>query len=214
MANFLRLIEIGKLQMGRNNPAYAATQSATPLDFSARNAAGEQALRTFQFVVKMFPQHADAWLWLGIAETETLHCSKDHPEGQPIASKEKLQEAIQNFRKAYELRPDDLIIVSYYGEALISYGNDFPTARKLWETYLTVADTDLHRVTAHVQTARACLNQAYFGKAEKMPAAEIKQLYTDAERYVKQAAKICPNDEDVKEMQSLLQQYRKSLIGK
>ncbi len=69
-------------------------------------------------------------------------------------------------------------------------------------------------MVALVQSARASLNKAYFGKAEKMPPDEVRQNYLDAENALLLAAKLCPKAEDVKLMQALLQQYRKILYGK
>lgn len=208
-----RLLELGKLLMSQNNPCYAAKPAK--LDFAARNAAGDQAVQTFQKVVKLHPQLADGWLWLGIALTETLHYSKEFPQGQAVTSESQLTDGVQAFRTAYERTPTNLICVSYYGEALMVYKRDFAAAGKLWERYLQVASTDVQRVTALVQTARAILNAAYFGKADKtMTADQVRTSFARAESYVVQAAKLCPAAADVKEMQALLQQYRKTLIGK
>ena len=69
-------------------------------------------------------------------------------------------------------------------------------------------------MVALVQSARASLNMAYFGRAEKMSPEEVKQNFLDAEHSVQLAAKLCPKAKDVKQMQTLLQQYRKILYGK
>ena len=95
-----RLLELGKLLMGQNDPVYAGV----PMKYSAdaRNAAGEQALSTFRTVVKLYPQAAEGWLWLGIALTETLAYSADAPQGRRTLSEEKIAEGLRAFRSAYE----------------------------------------------------------------------------------------------------------------
>jgi len=207
-----RLLELGKLFMGQNNPTY--TDSTAKYTIESRNMAAEQALNTFRTVVKLYPQYAEGWLWLGIALTETLHYTKEAPQGQHVITENKINEGVQAFRNAYERAPADITYVKYYGDALMVYQYDFDGARKLWERYLPMATTDLQRVTALVQSARASLNKAYFGKAKKMPAAEIRQNFQDAANAVQRAAKLCPKADDVKQMQALLQQYRKILYGK
>ncbi len=183
-----RLLELGKLLMGQNNPVYAGVPMQYGAD--ARNAAGEQALSTFRTVVKLYPQSADGWLWLGIALTETLEYSKEVPQGRRTLTGEKIAEGVQAFRCAYERAPANITYVKYYGDALMKYKHDFEAARKLWETFLPMANTDLQRVVALVQSARASLNKAYFGKAEKMPPEEVKQNFLDAENAVLLAAKL------------------------
>lgn len=207
-----RMLELGKLLMGQNNPVYAGF--AMKLEMDTRNAAGAQALRTFYTVVKLDPQSADAWLWLGIALTETLYYSKEAPQGQRVSSETNIAEGIQAFKNAYDRAPADITCVKYYGEALMTYRRDFDAARKLWESYLPMAASDLQRVVALVQSARASLNKAAFGKANKMPINEVRLNFLEAEKTIQLAAKLCPKADDVKEMQALLQQYRKILYGK
>ncbi len=207
-----RLLELGQLLMGRNNPAYAKDQNK--LSIAERNTAGDKALSTFRMVVKLEPKSSQAWLWLGIALTETLYYTKEVPRGHPQLTDSRITEGVNAFRTAYERDPVCEDCVKYYGDALIEYRRDFDGARKLWETYLTVATSDLQREMALVQAARACLNKAYFGKDAKMPADEVRQYYLAAQGYVDRAAKLCPNATDVKEMQALLQAHRKALCGK
>jgi len=207
-----RLLELGKLLMGQNNPVYSGTPMKNCAD--ARNAAGEQALSTFRTVVKLYPQFAEGWLWLGIALTETLYYSKDEPQGRSTLTEEKSAEGVQAFRCAYDRAPANITYVKYFGDALMTYKHDFEGARKLWAAFLPTAVTDLQRVVALVQSARASLNKAYFGKDAKMSPGEIAQNFHAAENNVMLAAKLCPNARDVKEMQILLQQYRKILYGK
>jgi tetratricopeptide (TPR) repeat protein len=211
-ADIARLLELGKLLMGQNNPAYAPAPDK--LSFEQRNSAGEQALRTFQDVVKREPRLSEGWLWLGIAYTENLRYSKEFPHGHPIVTEAVTSDGIEAFRKAYECDPANEDCVKYYGDALIEYRKDFDAALKLWEKYLTVARTDLQKVIAYVQAARACLNKAYFGKVTKLPPETVKQYYQQAVDYQQQALKLCPNARDVKEMQQLLARYRKLLLGK
>lgn len=208
----IRLLEMGKLLMGENNPAYA--RAAVKLDAATRNAAEAQALGIFQRVVKQYPSYAEGWLWLGIALCEALQYSPEHPDGEPARTEASTTEGLQCFRTAWELSPSDLVTVSFYCESLVTYRRDFPLARKIWECFYPVARTDMQRVMALTQCARACLNQAYFGKAEKMPAEEVKALYLAAQSYLDRAAKLCPNCQDVKEMQELLRKYRKELCEK
>lgn len=207
-----RLLELGKLLMGQNDPVYADTP--TKYSAEARNAAGAQALSTFRTVVKLYPQSAEGWLWLGIALTETLAYDKDAPQGRRTLTDEKVAEGMQAFRGAYERAPADITYVKYYGDALLQYKHDFDGARKLWETFLPMAITDLQRVVALVQSARASLNKAYFGKTNKLPPDVVKQSYLDAENAVQLAAKLCPKARDVTQMQTLLQQCRKILYVK
>jgi len=204
------LLELGKLLMGQNNPAYAAAPE--PLTFEKRNDAGKQALRTLQTVVKRSPQFAQGWLWLGIALTETLEYTKDAPKGRPLVTNVTLTDGIEAFHRAYQYDAVNEDCVKYYGDALIEYRRDFDGAIQLWSQYLPVAHTDLQRVMALVQTSRAYLNKAYFGKG-KLRAGEVKRCYQRACDCTQQAAKLCPNAQDVKEMQSLLENNRKTLIG-
>ncbi len=211
-AEVIRQLEDGKVLMGLNNPFYAETvEKETP---EARNIAGTRALEIFREVVKQYPQYADGWLWLGIALTETLRYTKDHPEGIPTATDEEITEGMQAFKTAHERSPTDLVYASYYGEGLMTYRRDFATAYKMWETFAAVAKNDMERTMAYVQAGRACLNLATFGKAEKKPDAEVRSQYQAAVGFIDKAAKLCPNAKDVKEMQVLLKQYRKSLLGK
>ncbi|MHB9132311.1 MAG: tetratricopeptide repeat protein [Armatimonadota bacterium] len=210
--DMVRLLELGKLLMGQNNPTYA--QSAVKLDNDTRNAAGAQALDIFRRVVKSHPEYADGWLWLGIALTETLVYSKEHPKGKCAPTDAQITEGMQAFRVAYMRNPADLVTVSYYGEGLMVYQKDFDNARKLWEGYLRLATTDMQRVTALTQAGRACLNKAYFGKADNMPAEEIRKHYQAATDFMQKAAKLCPNSQEVKTMQELLKKLRKELLGK
>lgn len=207
-----QLLELGQLYMGQNNPAF--TLKPASLEMDARNQAGEQALRTFRQLTALYPKFTDGWLWLGITLTETLQYSKKHPDGAPMRTAAEVAEGVRAFRTAYELKPDDLIYTSYYGEALMVYREDFDAARTLWERYLTVAKTDMQRVTALTQAARACLNKSYFGKIEKkLSAHDAKEQFAAAEAYIKQAVAICPNASDVKSMQALLQKYRGTICG-
>lgn len=208
----VRLLELGKLLMGQNNPAYAPAAATLPID--TRNQAGEQALRTFQAVVKRNPKSVDGWLWSGIALTETLYYTKKDPKGVPVRNEARVTEGVNAFRTAYELAPDEMVCVSYYSDALMNYRKDFAAVRNLWDTFLRVADSDQQRAIALVQAARACLNAAYFGKQQKMPAAQVRQHFLAAEEYVRLAAKLCPKSPGVLEMQQLLQQNRTALYGK
>ena len=209
----VRMLEEGKTQMGKNNPLYA--NAPAKLTAEERNSASLAARGTFRSLVKLYPQFADGWLWLGIVLTESLHYSKEHPAGESNATAAEITEGIQAFQTAYQRNPTDLISVSYYGEALMTYRKDFAAACKLWEDYAAVASTDLQRMIADVQNARACLNRAYFGKAENsLSDNEVKANYQHAEDLIEKAAKLCPNAQDVKDMQALLKQYRKTLMGK
>lgn len=207
------LLELGQLLMGQNNQTYALKSAA--IDMAKRNETGEQALRIFRQLVTRYPDFADGWLWLGISLTERLQYTKKHPEGEPLRSKENIQDGINAFQKAYECRPDDLVCVLYYGEALMTYRQDFDKVRALWEQYLQKAKTDMQKVTSLTQAARACLNKAYFGASNKKLTTEAaKQQLDIADKYINQAMKICPNAPDVKSMKALLQQYRNVICGK
>ncbi len=129
-----RLLELGKLLMGQNNPSMPSHPRELSAD--ARNAAGEQALSTFRTVVKLYPQSAEGWLWLGIALTETLRYSKEAPQGQRTLSDDRIAEGVQALRNAYQRAPADITFVRYYGDALMTYKHDFDGARKFWETFL------------------------------------------------------------------------------
>jgi len=205
----VRLLELGKLLMGQNNPEFATT----PLKLSpeARNTAGEQALRTFQSLVKLKPQYADGWLWLGLALTETLHYSKEHPEGESVLDEARITDGLSALRIAYQQNPANLTYVCCYSDALMAYRKDFDAARKLWDRYLPIATSDCERVTALIQAGRACLNKAFFGKTAGMPTEEVRGNYQAAVNYVQQAARLLPKSENVREMQELLRQHRKTL---
>ncbi len=212
-----RLLELGRHLVWQNNPALAPAgvkvdASLTP---DARNEAAAQALRTFRSVVTRAPRNPEAWLWLGIALTHTLHYSKEHPKGERNLTDAEVNEALDAFRSAYERQSHDIAYVSYFGDALMELRRDFDTARKLWDSFLPVAKDDIQRVTALTQAARACLNKAYFGKSgNTLSAEQAKQAYLDAQNYVVRAAKIVPKAACVRDMQALLQQYRKYLTGK
>lgn len=209
-----RLLELGQTLMGQNNPLFSVDRGKTTLTPEARNAAGEQALRTFQSVVKRYPQSAQGWMWLGITLTRTLRYSKEHPNGEPAATNEQIVEGLDAFRRAFERSPTDVNCVSFYGDALMEFRRDFDAARKIWDGFLPFAKDDIQRVTALTQAARACLNKAYFGKAEGMDAVAIKRYYQDALTYTQRAAKITPKAACVQELQGLLKQYRQYLLGK
>jgi tetratricopeptide (TPR) repeat protein len=209
----LRLLEIGKMLMGHNNPAVSCTKPVE-LPPEARNAAGERALHAFRSITKLDPKCADGWLWLGIALTQRLRYNEEAPQGEPVVDEAALNEGFIAFRTAYECHPRDPLYVSYYGEMLMSVRKDFEGARRLWDTFYQAATNDMQRVTALVQAARACLNHAYFGKAHKRPAEEVQRSYYESVSYIQKAAKIYPNATDVKEMQRLVQEYRKLLCGK
>jgi len=206
-----RLLELGKLLMGQNNPTYAL--APVKLSFEERNRAGEQALRTFQEVVKRSPKLAQGWLWLGIACTRRLQYEKKAPQGKPLRNEALVNDGIEAFRKAYLCDPVGEDCVKYYGDALMEFRKDFDAALKLWLGYLAVAKTDLQRMIAYVQAARACLNKAHAGSEAKRPPAQVRQYYRDAAGYLEQAAALCPNARDVQEMRVLLAQYR-YLAGK
>ncbi len=208
----VKLLDQGKVYLGLNNPEFAAKPQQ--LDPDTRNGDGDKALRTFQSLVKRFPQYADGWMWLGLALTETLQCSKEHPEGVPQLTESRIADGLAAFEKAYNTNPGNLTYVCCYSDALMTLRKDFDTTRKLWDRYLPTATSDVNRVTALVQAGRACLNKAYFGKSATMPADEVKQYYQAAATYVKQAAHLLPKSDSVKEMQELLRQYRKPLTGK
>jgi hypothetical protein len=211
--NARRLLELGQLYMGRNNPAYACTPEE--LTAQQRNDAAQPALSTLQQLTTLYPKYADGWLWLGIALTETLCYSKQSPKGAPSSTPATITEGVRAFRTAYECNPTDLVCVTYYGDALMQYRADFDAARQLWENYFKIAKTDMQKVTALTQAARACLNKAYFGKIEKRLSPEqVKQEFQAAERFVQQAAAICPQAPHVTAMQGLLKQYRTTLYGK
>jgi len=201
-----RLLELGKLLMGRNNPAYAP--EPVTLTFEERNRAGEQALLTFQEVVKRDPKLAQGWLWLGIAYTRQLQYTKKTPEGKLLRTEAFVNEGIDAFRKAYACDPAGEDCVRYYGDALMEFRKDFNAALKLWQNYLAVAKTDLQRMIALVQAARACLNKAHAGSEAKRPAEQVRRDYLAAVAYLEQAAALCPNANDVKEMRALLARYQ------
>ena len=206
----VRLLELGKMYMGRNNPAYAVTPDGWGM--AQRNAAGAQAVEILQTVVKRSPRYGQGWLWLGIALTETLAYGKDAPHGRPAASEANIAEGIDAFQRAYTFEPTNEDCVKYYGDALINHRRDFDGAIALWNTYLPGARTDVQRMMALVQLSRAYLNKAYFGK-DKLPAKDVKGSYQHALDYAQQAARICPNSRDVKEMLALLLEHRKALAG-
>ena len=102
--------------------------------------------------------------------------------------------------------------MKYYGDVLIDRQKDFDGAIAVWGTFLAGAHNDMQRMMALVQTSRAYLNKAYFGK-EKMPAKDVKSCYQHARDAAQQAARICPNARDVQDMLALLQEHRQSLAG-
>jgi cytochrome c-type biogenesis protein CcmH/NrfG len=211
-----RLLEQGQQALATNNPDTAPpgihpNLNSTP---DERNAAGEQALSTFQTVVKRFPQSAEGWMWLGITLTSTLHYSKEHPNGEPAMTDANKADGLDAFRRAYERAPKDIACVAFYSDALIELKRDFDTARKVWDAFLPHAKDDIQRVTALTQCARACLNKAYYGKAKGMAATEVRRLYKSAQEYVDRAAKMTPKADCVVKMQQLLAQYEKYLNGK
>ncbi|MHB9023638.1 MAG: tetratricopeptide repeat protein [Armatimonadota bacterium] len=206
-----RLLELGKLLMGQNNPEYAA--QPTKLEMAERNAAGEQALGIFRRLVKMNDKVAEHWLWLGIALTETLTYSKKKPTGAPVTNEKVLAEGIQAFKAAFDRNPRELVIATYYGTALLERRRDFDGTLAVWQKFLEQKPPEMERAMALVQAGRACLNKAFYGKIEKRPAADIKQAYLQAADYVAQAAKICPNSADVRQMQKLLTEHKKDLGG-
>ena len=207
-----RLLELGQLLMGDNNPQYTLTPKKMSAD--ARNRAGEQALRVFEQVTTLYPDFSDGWLWLGIARTEMLIYDKDGADGKPRRTPEDIALGVRAFRFAVDAKPDNLLCATFYGDALMVYLEDFDAARAFWENFYTQARSDLARVTAQVQASRACLNHAYFGHLRKTLAPDaIKVLFADAEKYAKQAAEIMPRAADVKAMLALLDKHRKTLTG-
>lgn len=212
-----RMIEMGQVLVWQNNPAVAppTVKADTSLTPEARNEASAQAQRIFRAVVTRAPQNPQGWLWLGIALTQTLQYSKEHPKGEPMRTEPVLVEAMDAYRTAYERASTDIVFVGYYGDALMELRRDFDTARKLWDSFLPVAKDDVQRVTALTQAGRACLNKAYFGKTDKtLTADQVTALFKEAQAYVNRAAQIVPKAECVCAMQSLLQQYRKYLTVK
>ncbi len=209
-----RLLELGKLLMGQNNPALALEPERLPLE--QRNAAADQALRTFKVVVKREPKLAEGWLWLGIALTQTLRYSREFPQGKPLRTEANINEGLQAFRTAYECAPANEDCIKYYSDALMEFRKDFQTALTLWEKYLAAPEprTDLQKMIAQVQAARACLNKAYFGREDKLPPDVIRKSYYDAVAYLQQASALFPAANDVKEMQGLLLQYKQFILGK
>ena len=208
-----RLLELGELYMGMNNPDYARRPAT--IDPSTRDHAGPQAARVFQQVTTLAPDNADGWLWLGIANTEMLRYTKKAPQGEPANSLADLQAGLRAFRSAVHCQSNDLLCATYYGDALMRYGGDFDAARDFWDNYASTAKTDLQRVTALTQAARACLNKAYFGKQHKtLTPDEAKSQYASATRYVQQAAALMPRMRAVQTMQTLLQQYHDAFSGK
>lgn len=206
-----RMLERGRSLMGQNNPVYAPVPIKIP--FEERNRAGREALHVFEEVVEREPKLAQGWLWLGIAYTQQLQFSKNTPQGKPYRPEVYITEGLEAFQKAYLCDPTSEDGVKYYGDALMEFRKDFDAALKLWLDYLTVAKTDLQRMAANVQAARACLNKSNFGKEAKMSPELVQKYYQDAVIYVGNAAELCPNARDVKEMQALLGKY-KYLAGK
>jgi len=183
------------------------------LDSDSRNAAGEQALHIFNLLVVSYPKSAECWLWYGIALTETLRYSVDAPDGVYTENADELTRGTQAFLRAYELSPKDLVCVGYFGEALMVYRKDFDAAQRIWTEYRKLASTDLQKVTANVQLARACLNKAYFGKAKNtLSKREITELLKSADDYLKSASSICPNASDVREMKQILLEQQQLLL--
>lgn len=208
----VRLLQLGQLYMGRNNPNYSLQPEK--LDFDTRNSAAAQARRIFQQVTTRFPRYGDGWLWLGISLTETLAYSKKKPEGEPVRVVADLADGVQAFRRAYESKTDDIVYAMYYGEALMTCSGDFDGARVLWSEYLKSARTDMQRVTALTQAARACVNKAYFGKvAKKISVQQARQLFGEAEAFALRAAGLCPQAPDVKAMKALLEKHRDFICG-
>lgn len=209
-----RLLELGKLLMGQNNPDFALVPEKLPI--AQRNAAGDQALRTFKVVVKREPRLAEGWLWLGIALTQSLQYSRDFPQGRLVRTEPAINEGLTAFRTAYECDATGEDGIKYYSDALMEFRKDFDTALTLWEKYLARPEplSDLQRMIANVQAARACLNKAYFGKEDKLPIETIRKYYNSAVTYLQQASALFPNARDVKEMQLLLQQYKQYILGK
>jgi hypothetical protein len=204
-----RLLAVGKQLMGQNNPIYAADDAK--LSVEARNAAGAQALATFRTVTQQFAEVAEGWMWLGVALTETLVYSHEHPDGVCDPSDADAKAGVVAFEEAYKRQPTVLQYVGYYGEALLTIRRDYDAARRLWETFLTVVDTDLQRMLARVQAARACLNKAVDLKSRKRPLSETRPLFNAAAAHIAAAAKLCPRSRDVQEMQQLLDSLRKDL---
>jgi len=206
-----RMLERGRSLMGQNNPLYAPVPIKIP--FEERNRAGKEALHVFEEVTEREPKLAQGWLWLGIAYTQQLQYAKNVPRGKPYRPEAYIDQGIEAFKKAYLCDPTSEDGVKYYGDALMEFRQDFDTALTLWLDYLTVAKTDLQQMVANVQAARACLNKANFGKEAKMSPEMVQKYYQDAVIYVGNAAELCPNARDVKEMQALLGKY-KYLAGK
>ncbi len=211
-----RLLELGQMLLAQNNPATAPPGIKPDTHFTAdeRNTAGEQALATFQTLVKRYPQSAEGWLWLGIATTNTLRYAKERPAGELLLTDTQKTDGLDAFRHAYERAPKDIACVAFYCDALIELKRDFDTPRKVWDGFLPHARDDIQRVTALTQCARACLNKAYYGKAANMPAANVRRWYQTAQDYVRKAAKMTPKAAGVVKMQQLLTQYEKYLCGK
>ncbi|MHB0936244.1 MAG: tetratricopeptide repeat protein [Armatimonadota bacterium] len=206
-----RMLERGRMLMGQNNTDYAPIPIKIP--FEERNRAGREALHVFEEVVEREPKLAQGWLWLGIAYTQQLQYTKSIPQGKPYRPEAYVNEGIEAFQKAHLCDPASEDGVKYYGDALMEFRKDFDAALKLWQDYLLVAKTDLQRMVANVQAARACLNKANFGKEAKLPPEQVQKYYQDAVVYVNNAVELCPNARDVKEMQALLGEY-KYLAGK
>jgi tetratricopeptide (TPR) repeat protein len=208
-----RLLELGELYMGINNPEYA--RRVIKSDPATRDVAGSQALCVFQQVTTLAPDNQDGWLWLGIAYTERLHYTKQTPQGIATHTRADITAGMDAFRMALRCQPTDLLCATYYGDALMTYCQNFDAAREFWDNYLTIAKTDMQRVIAMTQAARACLNKAYFGKQRKtLSADEAKEQYATAERYVQQAAAIMPRMRAVQTMQALLLQYHDACCSK
>lgn len=208
-----RLLELGELYMGINNPDYA--RKTENIDPASREKAGMQALHVFQQVTTLAPDDQEGWLWLGIVYTETLHYTKKTPQGVPAHTDADISAGINAFRAALRCQPSDLLCATYYGDALMTFCANFDAARDFWDNYLTTAKSDMQRATALTQAARACLNKAYFGKVHKtLSADEQKAMYTNAERYLQQAVALMPRMRAVTTMQALLQQYHDDFCGK
>lgn len=205
-----RMLELGQLLMGENNPAFAPAPNKLSPD--ARNKAGKQATQLFTQLSVLYPDFPDGWLWLGIACTNTLHYQKNGVIDKTPHSPEELATALRAFRNALDLVPQNLLYATYYGDALMSYLQDFDAAYNFWQQYLTAAESDLQRVTALVQMSRALLNKAYFAfQNKKIPIAEINKIFASAENYAAEAAEIMPRASDVIAIQELLKEYHPTL---
>lgn len=202
-----RMLELGQLLMGENNPKYAPVPHK--ISPEQRNIAGQQAQQLFIQLTVLYPDFPDGWLWLGIASTYRLHYQNDGSViNKPLAT-EELASALRAFRNALALMPQNLLYATYYGDALMSYLQDFDAAQEFWLQYHDGAQSDLQRMTALVQVSRSQLNKAYFAfQYKNLPTADIKSIFTAAENFAAQAAKIMPRASDVTDMQKLLKQYQ------